>query len=103
MAKAKLMGFLGHTFNYAAMTTEELMSEFAAIHEQARALKRAHSSTISGVVVAGSRIHARPPGHSRTDSLHLWGSFSRYCISAKTDLHSKYPPQFHGFAAVNRD
>ena len=46
MGKAKLLGFLSEQpavqlkFNYATMTEEELISEIAAIHEQARAIKR---------------------------------------------------------------
>ena len=46
MGKAKLLGFLaeqpavGLQFNYSQMSEEELISEIAAIHEQARAIKR---------------------------------------------------------------
>ena len=46
MGKAKLLGFLAEqpavelNFNCAAMTEEEIRCEMAAIHEQARALKR---------------------------------------------------------------
>ena len=46
MGKAKLLGFLAEQpavalqFNYSQMSQEELISEIAAIHEQARAIKR---------------------------------------------------------------
>jgi HSP90 family molecular chaperone len=46
MGKAKLLGFLaeqpavGLNFNYSQMTEEELRSEIANLHEQARAIKR---------------------------------------------------------------
>ena len=46
MGKAKLLGFLSEQpavelkFNYATTTEQELMSEIANIHEQARAIKK---------------------------------------------------------------
>src|SRR5262245_51691762 len=46
MGKAKLLGFLAEqpavelNFNYSTMTEAELMSEIAAIHQQARAIKQ---------------------------------------------------------------
>ena len=55
VAKAKLLGFFAEQpavelgFNYAAMTTEELMAEIANLHQQARAIKQGSLSTIESL------------------------------------------------------